>query len=164
MGIWFHWFMKFFGHNITRPLSIIILVITIGLLDLFYQYIIYDFFLYIYDVYEINMFGIPYNLIILGILFLPTLFPNKKNFNDNTSGVVSLLLLAKKLKEKGINNVKFAFMDNEEEGLFGSYEYKQYLEKNQLIPSHCKIISIDCVGGVEEIPLIVHNSKSDYAE
>jgi phosphoribosylamine--glycine ligase len=38
------------------------------------------------------------------------------------------------------------------------------LEKENLISPNCKIISIDCVGGVAKFPLIVRNSKSDYAK
>jgi hypothetical protein len=55
-------------------------------------------------------------LLLFLLLISPSFFSNKKNLNDNTSGVVSLLLLAKKLKEKGINNVKFAFIDNAKSG------------------------------------------------
>ena len=98
------------------------------------------------------------------ILLFQMLIPNKKNFDDNTSGVIALLELAKKIKENGIDNVKFIFVDNEEWGLLGSKAHKKYLEKEQLISSHCKVISIDCVGGSGKIPLIVRNDESEYAD
>ena len=101
---------------------------------------------------------------IICISLLSIFIPNKKNFDDNTSGIIALLELAKKFKKNGIDNVKFIFADNEEFGLIGSNAHKKYLEKEQLIPSHCKVISIDCVGGKGEMPLIVQNSKSEYAK
>ena len=95
-------------------------------------------------------------------LFL-VFFPNGNNFDDNTSGVIALLQLAKKCKENGIDNVKFIFVDNEELGLFGSRAHQRNLRKRQLITPNTKVISIDCVG-TGKIPLIIRNSKSNYAE
>lgn len=63
----------------------------------------------------------PIELIfILSFLFL--LFPNPSNRNDNTSGIATLLYLAKKLSNNSNmkDKVKFMFFDNEELGLLGS--------------------------------------------
>jgi Zn-dependent M28 family amino/carboxypeptidase len=91
------------------------------------------------------------------------LIPNSNNYDDNTSGVIALLLLAKKCKAHGINNVKFIFVDNEEIGLLGSYAHRKYLEQAQLISTRCKIISLDCVG-VGKFPLISRNGPPNFAE
>ena len=150
---WMGWIMKLFGHN-----NILLWIIFF---HFFYDYskTIFIFSTLLpFHPYHISLF----TLIALSLLII--LIPNKKNVDDNTSGVISLLSLAKKCKENGIENVKFIFVDMEEIGLFGSRAHKRYLEKEHLISPNCKIISIDCVGGVGKIPLIVRNSKSGYAE
>ncbi len=149
MPFWMNWLMKLVGIN-RQILMIIFLVVFIKILIPFvgeYQPIVGE--------------------ILSGLFFIPLLLilvPNWNNYDDNTSGVISLLKLAKKFKENGLDNSKFIFVDNEELGLFGSAAHKRYLEKNNLISKNCKVISIDCVGGRGEIPLIVKNSSSDYSK
>jgi len=147
MPFWLYPLSKLFGVNSIAFIAFFIFMITT--LDV---------------ISELYWHIISYWRIIFVVSFLSMLFPNKKNFDDNTSGVIALLKLAKKLKDNGINNVKFLFVDNEEWGLFGSKAHRKYLEKEKLILPHCKIISLDCVGGEGEIPLIMRNGKSEYAE
>ena len=144
MPFWISWLMRFFGVN-NQLLMIIPVCILIGLISGLGHFYI--------------GFKIAYWIIFASLLTI--LIPNRKNFDDNTSGVVALLSLAKKCKENGIDNVKFIFADNEELGLIGSSAHRKYLEKGQLISPDSKIISLDCVG-VGELPLIMRNSKSDY--
>jgi len=136
----FSWLMKIFGVN--NQLLIIILVVFLTNLREFHIF-----------------FNIVYWIIFISLLAM--LIPNRKNFDDNTSGVIALLVLAKKCKESEINNVKFIFIDNEELGLIGSRAHRKYLEKEKLISPNSKIISLDCVG-VGKLPLIIRNSKSKY--
>jgi len=157
MPFWMKLIMQFFGIN--RQLIMILLVIVFSIL----------FFILKENIIKIYPFLVEYKIIlkltffiILLSLFLPMLFPNTHNFDDNTSGVIALIYLAKKFKENGIENAKFVFVDNEELGLFGSNAHKKYLKKNNLLSNDCKIISIDCVGGKGEFPIIIRNSKSDY--
>lgn len=67
-------------------------------------------------------------------------FTNKHNKNDNTSGVATVLTLAKKINRSDICYVLF---DNEENGLLGSKalnkKYKAYLED-------ILVLNFDCVG------------------
>ena len=84
--------------------------------------------------------------IYLGAFFLSTrCFTNKNNKNDNTSGVATLLTIAKKV---GHDKVAFVLFDNEEKGLLGSKamakKYKE-LMKNKLV------VNFDCVGNGSEI-------------
>ncbi|MGY6647895.1 M28 family peptidase [Wenyingzhuangia sp. IMCC45574] len=144
---WMHWLMKLFGINrqLLMLLALIVLPLFSGLFSVGYQKtadIISTFF-----------------LVTMASIF----FPNKNNFDDNTSGVLSILKTAELLKNRGVNNVKFIFVDNEELGLIGSSAHKKHLSKNGLIPKNCKIISVDCVGGSGTIPLIIQNGKSNYA-
>ena len=46
--------------------------------------------------------------------------PNKKNLNDNTSGVITIFKIANELKELNNSKVAFVLFDNEEMGLIGS--------------------------------------------
>jgi len=144
MPFWISWLMRFFGIN-NQILMIIPLCFVMGLLSALGHYHI--------------VFNIVYWIVIISLLTI--LIPNRKNFDDNTSGVIALLSLAKKCKENGIEHVKFIFVDNEELGLIGSSAHRKYLEKERLILPHSKIISLDCVG-VGEFPVIFRNSKSDY--
>lgn len=147
MPFWTNWLMKLIGIN--RILLIIFPLIA------FTEVIIPSI-----ENYQ------PILAEILSTLFFVTLLtifiPNPNNYDDNTSGVIALLKLAKQFKEKGIQNVKFIFVDNEELGLFGSSAHKRYLKRKKMISDNCKIISIDCVGGNGKIPLIIRNSKSEY--
>jgi len=150
---WYNWLVKFFGHNVLLKIfSKIVSIIHISFLLPFA--ILLAMFLFV-----------NFNFIfwVLCILIFSFFIPNKNNFDDNTSGVIALLLLAKKVKGNGVDNVKFIFVDNEEKGLFGSRAHRKYLEEEQLIFFNSKIIGIDCVGK-DEIPLIVKYAKSRFAE
>lgn len=91
-------------------------------------------------------FGIIGNLIMLifGLtLFIALLIPNRYNFNDNTSGVITLLEHAE--RNKGSNNFYYALLDNEEKGLFGAKSLQKYLKKQGNFSNKCNI-NVDCVG------------------
>lgn len=86
--------------------------------------------------------------LILFIIIIP-LF--KININpvvmndDNTSGIVSLLYLASRFENKGINNVQFVFFDNEEKGRLGSKGFVDHIKKDGSY-ANVRLINIDCVG------------------
>lgn len=68
--------------------------------------------------------------------------PNKTNYNDNTSGVVSLLSIMKDLPPSNREKVAFVFFDQEELGLLGSRAFKKkYKDKLEMKT----IINFDCV-------------------
>lgn len=73
---------------------------------------------------------------------------NKQNANDNTSGVVTVLEIAKSLPEAYREQVCFVLFDLEEAGLIGSASYQKTHKKltaNQLV------LNMDCVGDGNEI-------------
>lgn len=78
-------------------------------------------------------------------------FKNPKNYNDNTSGVATLLEIFDKLTPDQLQKTAFIFFDNEEKGKKGSKEYfsdhKEQM-KNKLL------INFDCVGNGEHILFI----------
>lgn len=75
---------------------------------------------------------------------------NQHNANDNTSGVVTLLEIARALPEKQRGKVCFVLFDLEEAGLIGSASYRKAHKKatdNQLV------LNLDCVGDGDHIRL-----------
>lgn len=94
--------------------------------------------------FEINLFIGLLALLLFILILLEGGFKrdNKYNMNDNTSGLISLFLLA----STSYNNKDSAFIlfDNEEKGLKGS---KQFAKKSiNLINKDAVIINLDCVG------------------
>lgn len=74
-------------------------------------------------------------------------YRNPKNYNDNTSGVVTLLELMDKVPLEDREKVAFVFFDNEEKGLIGSGAFRKYFPKfwDKLL------VNFDCVGDGDTI-------------
>ncbi|MCF8363517.1 MAG: Zn-dependent exopeptidase M28, partial [Prolixibacteraceae bacterium] len=149
LPFWFNWLFQIFGIN--RQLLFIPLMLAWS-----------DYFMpWLSSIQETAASTLS---AILGFSFFSILFPNPKNYDDNTSGVIALLYIAEYLKGKGDDNVQFIFVDKEESGLFGSLAQKKEMRRNGELQKSPQIISIDCVGGKGKLPLIVRNSKSKYAK
>ena len=73
---------------------------------------------------------------------------NPSNANDNTSGVVTLLEIAKSLPEKDRKNVCFVLFDLEEAGLIGSASHRKAHKKAS---DSQMVLNLDCVGDGNEI-------------
>lgn len=89
-------------------------------------------------------------LFFLGIGMLYFGPANKNNANDNTSGVVTLLEIARSLPENQRNKVCFVLFDLEEKGLWGSFSHRRAHKKatdTQLV------LNLDCVGDGDHILL-----------
>ena len=84
-----------------------------------------------------------------GILYLMMFGPaNKNNANDNTSGVVTVLEMARSMPENLRHHVCFVLFDLEETGLVGSSSYRKAHKK----ATEAQIIlNMDCVGDGNEI-------------
>ena len=100
--------------------------------------------------------GIRLYAILLLMLIGPA---NKHNANDNTSGVVTVLEIAKSMPETCRDQVCFILFDLEEAGLLGSSAYRKAHKKqtdNQII------LNLDCVGDGDEIVMFpTKNLKTD---
>lgn len=85
-----------------------------------------------------------YNLSFWGIFLLIFIGPaNKNNANDNTSGVITALEIARNLPQDQREKVCFVLFDLEEAGLLGSAGYQSKHKKqtvNQIV------LNLDCVG------------------
>ena len=75
-------------------------------------------------------------------------FSNPKNYNDNTSGVATLMELMKSTKGE---DVAFIFFDHEEKGKKGS---KAYFNDHKTDMEKKLLINFDCVGNGETIVFI----------
>lgn len=73
---------------------------------------------------------------------------NKHNANDNTSGVVTVLEIARTIPEMHRDKVCFVLFDLEEVGLFGSAAYRQ---KHKQQSNDQIVLNLDCVGDGDEI-------------
>ena len=92
-----------------------------------------------------SLYGFSALLLVLLMIIGPA---NKKNANDNTSGVVTLLEIARTLPENQRHKVCFVLFDLEEAGLIGSGSYRKKHKKatdNQLV------LNLDCVGDGDHI-------------
>lgn len=98
--------------------------------------------------------------IVIIILLVGLLIPNKYNFNDNSSGVLTLLKHAE--LHQGTDNFFYAFTDNEEKGLFGAKALRSYLNEHGRIGKILNI-NVDCVG-VGDFFAITSSMNSKYLE
>lgn len=86
---------------------------------------------------------------------------NKSNANDNTSGVVTVLEIAKSMPQAYRDQVCFVLFDLEEAGLIGSSSYQKAHKKhtvNQLV------LNMDCVGDGDEIVMFPTKKLLQNAE
>ena len=94
----------------------------------------------------------PVALVIYWLLLLLMMVgpANRSNVNDNTSGVVTLLEIARSLPEMHRNKVCFVLFDLEEAGLLGSSAYRK---KHKSETDRQTVINLDCVGDGDHILL-----------
>lgn len=88
-----------------------------------------------------SLFG---NLLLLTECALMLVGPaNSNNANDNTSGVVTVLEIARTLPENQRHKVCFVLFDLEEAGLVGS---ASYYKKHKKAAQNQLVLNLDCVG------------------
>lgn len=102
--------------------------------------------------YLLHSFDIGYFLFVVllwAAIVLMLIGPaNSSNVNDNTSGVVTLLEIARSLPELHRKNVCFVLFDLEEAGLIGSASHKKKHKRE--IPNQL-VLNLDCVGEGDDI-------------
>ena len=95
-----------------------------------------------------KILAVLFALTILGLLVLGP--ANKNNANDNTSGVVTLLEVARSIPQNQRSKVCFVLFDLEEAGLIGSSSYRKAHRK---VTDRQIVLNLDCVGEGDEILL-----------
>ena len=73
---------------------------------------------------------------------------NRTNANDNTSGVVTLLEIARTMPDNQRHKVCFVLFDLEEAGLIGSSSYRR---KHKKASNNQMVLNLDCVGDGDHI-------------
>ncbi len=103
----------------------------------------------------LGLFIMAFILMAFGILviFGPA---NKKTYNDNTSGVTTLVDLMTRLKDDKPSNVCYIFFDLEEAGLIGS---RLFLKTHKALVKRLTLINIDCVSDGTKMLGIYRNIK-----
>ncbi len=99
------------------------------------------------------------------LIFAPLFIPNKNCLNDNTSGVIALLNIARSLNAHPElkQRVRLAFVDLEEVGLFGSRHLRRHLLKSGVDLCQMMIINFDCVGW-GQVPVVCAAGKGTKAQ
>lgn len=101
------------------------------------------------DVPELSF--LVWYIVYFGLLFMMMFGPaNKHNANDNTSGVVTVLEIAKSLPCEYREQVCFILFDLEEAGLIGSASHRS---KHKKATENQVVLNLDCVGDGDEIML-----------
>ena len=108
------------------------------------------------DYLPIAMVGIYMALYLSSYFISVRCFKNKRNLNDNTSGVATLFALMNDYKG---NNAAFVLFDNEEKGLLGS---KAFAKKHKELLKDKLVINYDCVGNGEHIIFIAKNGAENH--
>ncbi len=130
-------FMKYFGARYGQLLILIPVVITL------------IFFPNLY----LPVFGLFAIILLIGLLI-----PNKYNYNDNSSGVYTVLKHAK--LNQGSSDFFYVLTDNEEKGLFGAKALHSYLKQIKRL-NKIRVINIDCVG-VGDLFAITSSSNNNF--
>lgn len=103
----------------------------------------------ILDIPEVSF--LVWYVVYFGLLMLLMFGPaNRNNVNDNTSGVVTVLEIARTLPQELRSRVCFVLFDLEEAGLVGSASYRKSHKK---VCDKQIVLNLDCVGDGDEIML-----------
>lgn len=150
------WVFKLFGNTsiVLAPLLIlVILILYTALIGVMAYRLGLEKIAYV-------LVDIPYMFLLIGIFI-----PNKNNYTDNTSGVLTLLNIAHEISIQNLDKEEaaFIFFNNEEWGLLGSAEMKKYMKKNNISIENKKMVNFDCVGNGDEI-LITHGKNDKFAK
>lgn len=137
----------------------------LGKLNMLGNYVIF-FALILLPIYILLQLG--YEVIALIIMIylifstLTSLFKsNKNNYNDNTSGVIAVLDMAKQLQEnEKSHRVKFVLFDSEEKGCIGSNGL--YKDRNEDFKDKV-LINLDCIG-VGDTAVISYLNQDDLKD
>lgn len=148
---------------------IFLLIVSFALADLVGNVLLNDAYAFL----------ITFLLIYYGLFFgIMRIFKNKNNYNDNTSGVATVLSIIDSLSNDELNQVAFILFDNEEKGKKGS---KAYFSDHKDTMKNKFLINFDCVGNGNNVIFIAekeavkskeydilknsfHNNKDFYLE
>ena len=111
---------------------------------------------------DITAYTAIFLLLYYGLFFFGMrVFTNKNNYNDNTSGVATVLSIVDNISEADLKNVAFILFDNEEKGKKGSAAYfKDHKEAMQ----DKFLLNFDCVGNGNNLIFIAQKDAVESEE
>lgn len=111
---------------------------------------------------DYSVFLISFLIAYYGIFFgIMRVFKNKHNFNDNTSGVSTVLSIIDNLTPNELKEVAFILFDNEEKGKKGS---KAYFNDHKEQMSDKFLVNYDCVANGNNVIFIAQKDAIGSAE
>jgi Zn-dependent M28 family amino/carboxypeptidase len=125
--------------------------------SLLFGWIVGEVILHSYQAFLI-MFMVAYYGMFFGIM---RGFTNKYNYNDNTSGVATVLSIIDKVPSERVGDFAFILFDNEEKGKKGSAAYFKD-HKDEMKERF--LINFDCVGNGENIIFIAQEGAINSQE
>ena len=111
---------------------------------------------------DMRAYALSFLLAYYGLFFgIMRVFKNKNNYNDNTSGVATVLSIIDKLSPEELNNVAFILFDNEEKGKKGS---KAYFADHKEQMKDKFLVNFDCVGNGNNVIFIAQKDAVNSEE
>ena len=111
---------------------------------------------------DIRAYAIAFLAAYYGLFFgIMRGFKNKNNYNDNTSGISTVLSIIDGLSKEELTDVAFILFDNEEKGKKGS---KAYYKDHEEQMKDKFLINFDCVGNGNNIIFIAQKDAVDSEE
>ena len=111
---------------------------------------------------DMRAYALSFLLAYYGLFFgIMRVFKNKNNYNDNTSGVATVLSIIDKLSPEELNNVAFILFDNEEKGKKGS---KAYFADHKEQMKDKFLVNFDCVGNGNNVIFIAQKDAINSEE
>ena len=111
---------------------------------------------------DMRAYALSFLLAYYGLFFgIMRVFKNKNNYNDNTSGVATILSIIDELSPEELNNVAFILFDNEEKGKKGS---KAYFADHKEQMKDKFLVNFDCVGNGNNVIFIAQKDAVNSEE
>lgn len=92
--------------------------------------------------------------------FYTGLYPNPRNANDNSSGVIALIELYASLNDYEKSQFAFVFFDNEERKFLGSKLFKELHPNINL--DHKLLINFDCISDGNHVLIVLNNNANTF--
>jgi hypothetical protein len=111
---------------------------------------------------DTNAYILSFLIFYYGIFFLMMkVFKNPCNYNDNTSGVATVLEIIDSLSDDELKNVAFILFDNEEKGKKGS---SAYFKDHKDYMADKFVVNFDCVANGDNLIFIAQKDAVDSGE
>lgn len=111
---------------------------------------------------DMRAYALSFLLAYYGLFFgIMRGFKNKNNYNDNTSGVATILSIIDELSPEELNKVAFILFDNEEKGKKGS---KAYFNDHKEQMKDKFLVNFDCVGNGDNVIFIAQKDAVNSEE